>query len=108
MTKKEILAMKAGEELDGLVADILDLPKANYNLPAEKNYYSTSIFDAWQVEEKVKGLGLIEQYATHLLFLTSTFSMNAKDVIFALAHASPETRCKAALLAVKEKEEKNG
>lgn len=115
MTKKEILATKAGGGLDELIErEVFGWePKPTKDGDVQEYYrshfpsYSTDISYAWQVEEKVKKLGLIEQYASHLLILTSSFNMNAKDVIFALAHASPEKRCKAALLAVKEKEKEN-
>lgn len=98
MTRQEILAMKAGVELDEFVAETLGLSKANYNLPTETNHYSANASAVQKVEDKIIGLGLQSDYAVELIRLIGR-KPNSRLLSFALAHANPEIRCKAALLA---------
>ena len=61
--------------------------------------YATDISAAWQVEEKIKELGLTEQYGNKIAIIVLDDNTTARQRIFDAAHASPEMRCKAALLA---------
>lgn len=117
MNREQILAMEAGGELSQKVAEEIMKECYHQHWDGDKDSitclkcgesrfyhqrsqaYSTDISAAFQVEEKIKELKLIEQYANQLIFLATTLSMNARQVLFAVAHASPEIRCKAALLA---------
>lgn len=60
-------------------------------------FRSTDISATWQIEEKLKELGLTREYGQQLYTLTCMGSIIESDM-FLLAHASPEVRCKAALL----------
>lgn len=117
MTKEEILAMEAGQELDKLIAEnIFSFEvailgefqgKPIYHYLADIAYgevwdhlpkYSTDRLAAQQMEDKVIGLGLQGIYGKNLILLTDDQG-DANMKAFALAHASSEIRCKAALLA---------
>lgn len=65
-------------------------------------YYSTDIQAAWKVEEEIEWQGLQERYgeAMHGL-LESPFVPTSYFNFLDLLHASPEIRCRAALIAVK-------
>ena len=98
MTKEEILALEAGIKLDTIVAT--EIFKVIYS--QGQPYYSTDISAAWQVEERMKELELMKDYADELAFLVLHplgYDISAMEQVFAAAHASPEIRCKAALLA---------
>ena len=107
--------MKAGRELDALVAEKMMGWKYIPDKQERKSWistlwvnwkdskgttqllvpsYSTSIAAAWLVEERIKELGLEPEYSEALLDLTDASEH------FELIHASPEDRCLAALKAV--------
>lgn len=131
MTKEEILAMKPGRELSGLViVEVMGRRCAHVNLaPLNPNsvqhangaksrclacgykdynsffrrdflYCSISISDAWEVVEKMR----MELFSTRSRFLNAlqeqtrgeTWSLAWPDVFWSI---TPETICKAALLA---------
>jgi hypothetical protein len=67
----------------------------------ENKPYSTDIAAMWEVEEMIYQKGLAEKYITNLILITGSTG-------FHLVHASPADRCKAALLAVMDGEDKRG
>jgi hypothetical protein len=96
MTRDEVSAMKPGRKLDALV-DNLVMNRYEFTgkhgewvYPAPR---STNIAAAWEVEEMIYEKGLAEKYITNLILITGSTG-------FHLVHATPEQRCKAALLAV--------
>jgi hypothetical protein len=116
MTKKEILAMKPGRELDKVVGEIVFgyevkiflfqgfAPDPYYRTPSQygRTYeflpnYSTDISAAWQVVEKLfrEGYGLLMIGDVDKFTVILAADMNYK----AEAKTAPEAICKAALLA---------
>ncbi len=123
MTKEEILAMGADDDLDRLVAvEVMDLfcvyePPylgwANreywydmYGRPANVRGYSTDILSAWRVVEKLTDQNLF----CSLDYLREQHSRDGRGdwrcrvvqgvkIEFVCANAAPEAICKAALLA---------
>lgn len=65
--------------------------------------WSTRISAAWEVEEKIKTLRLHVEYSQALRQVV--MSTGEYVGLFDYIHATPEQRCKAALLAVLEEEE---
>ncbi|MDN4069954.1 hypothetical protein QYF50_18795 [Paenibacillus vini] len=57
--------------------------------------WSSDISAAWEVEEKIKEIGglMIGYYMTELMLIVRSNGFN-------MVHATPEQRCKAALLAI--------
>lgn len=105
MTKEEILAMKPGRELDRLIAEKVigvDFSKIDVDysfgapLPQYQicKPYSTDISAAWKMEESLikKGNNVSSRYTYEVINLTVGG--------FTAIHATPVTRCIAALLAV--------
>ena len=65
-------------------------------------YYSSEIQAAWEVEEEIERRGLQEQYGKAMDdLLESPFVPTSYFNFLDLLHASPEIRCRAALIAVK-------
>ena len=68
--------------------------------------YSTDIAAAWEMEEELQRRGLGTEYGMDLMALVVTpeTETGQKPFTFAFdtAHASPELRCKAALMTVRE------
>lgn len=112
LTKEQILAMKPGREMNRLIAETV-LRTGNTSSPvdfSEKDWfdyhhdiigvfhYSSNISDVWQVEEQIKKVSLTVEYTGALkqVVLSSGEYVGMFDFI----HATPEQRCKAALLAV--------
>lgn len=115
--KEAILAMEAGEPLDKIVhEEVMGLCVHKWGITeiGERRYfvtgkvcekcgasslfayfkYSTDNSSAWQVEEKIKELGLENKYIIAIIdILRTSYSF------FDFIHAKPEVRCKAALLA---------
>lgn len=113
-------SLKPGRDLDALVAERIfevqyELIHGDYCIEDPEDpiaylvcpEYSTNIAAAFQVEKRIKEMGISERYA---YFLVETVIPNSafgflnrgayeKD-IFAMVHASPEHRCIAALKAV--------
>lgn len=117
MTRDEILAMEAGPDLDALVAEItmgwhrsacwddgsfywLTTQTGHEKLKDWRFKPSQEIAAAWQVEERIKELGLTDKYSGELVKLIRLTI--GKGYFWDLAHAPPELRCKAALIAVGE------
>lgn len=70
---------------------------------AQLPYYSTDIAAAWEVEEKIKELGLQRKYAEALGIVIAESGHKGLYVEpFELIHATPEQRCLAALKAIGE------
>ncbi len=103
-----IQEIEAGRELDARVAErVMDNPPSYYQCPhfdykgrmlsfcscPELPHYSTDIAAAYQMEERIKELGLESEYSEALLDLTDASEH------FELIHATPEDRCRAALAA---------
>lgn len=72
----------------------------------EPRPYATSIYYAFQVEDRIAELGLQARYVINLAKLVDP-RVKQDDAIMSLwwnlVHASPEQRCRAALECVKEK-----
>ncbi|KAA1180677.1 BC1872 family protein [Paenibacillus sp. B2(2019)] len=120
LTREEILAMEPGPTLDEITAEIacgrkvrmlnevtnnsfkpqydkkvIDEGAGRYNIIPR---YSTDISAAWEVEERIKEMAIdaplyIGYYMTELQLIVGNKG-------FDMVHATPEQRCKAALLAV--------
>jgi hypothetical protein len=128
MTRDEVLAMKPGPGLSALVGEHVinecrhDFERCGPNfwnyqcrkcgmedsnfvkklhVVGENKPYSTDIAAMWEVEEMIYQKGLAEKYITNLILITGSTG-------FHLVHASPADRCKAALLAVMDGEDKRG
>jgi hypothetical protein len=71
-------------------------------IPAE------DIRDAWELEEKIKEMGLIDKYIYGFIdvvgFETVYYDgpMPTNEGLFQITHATPQQRCKAFLLAMME------
>lgn len=66
--------------------------------------YSANKADSWLVEEKIKQKKLEEAYGEALVEICKSIGVNRPSfsmLAFYLAHASPRTRCCAALVAVR-------
>lgn len=99
VTKEDILALKPGHELDRQIATKI------FHETRRKQWikcYSTSVSLAWELETKIAELGLSEEYSDWLteLALPLKGRLILRTTVFAIAHALPEIRCKAALLAL--------
>jgi hypothetical protein len=66
--------------------------------------WSKFIGEAYQLEEKIKENGLSSLYTIELLSIIGIPNILDPDEIFNLIHATPEQRCKAALLTILESE----
>ena len=62
--------------------------------------YSTEMEATWDMEEEIQRQGLTAEYGSYLIKLVPRGSIT--ENAFAMAHASPEIRCRAALLTVRE------
>jgi len=116
MTKKEILAMKAGRELNIKVAeDVMGCKVAHDEIFGDmENYsngvhstlqpYSEDISVAWQVMERLKGYHPRIEFNTYSQKWEAAFSARQADFSYPVASATtaPEAICKAALLALLE------
>ena len=67
----------------------------SFGIPA----YSTDLAAAWDMEEEIQRRGLVAEYGSALIGLLPHGDITANA--FAMAHASPEMRCRAALLTVR-------
>lgn len=113
MTRDKVLAMEPGIELDDEIRLMFGWTKyrekedgtfACWVTPEGKQWtypssgrlprYSTDISAAWEVEEKIKvmSIDVVRQYVSNI------YEVSGHG--FVAIHASPEDRCKAALLAV--------
>lgn len=126
MTRDEILNMSAGREMDALIYQCvfknrvevltskLDTSYKEYLIPSEETHYTTDIFDAWKVVER------LENQTPQTLCNISRISDNgtkeglkwhchlrvidgANTYFYAVAETVPLAICAAALLAVMEK-----
>ncbi|MEK5415122.1 BC1872 family protein [Paenibacillus sp. FSL L8-0708] len=102
LTREEILAMEPGQELSELVAvHVMDYEVGVVSLGHWEP--SENISAAWEVESIFdQDTPLREDYAIELhnvmgLMLHEPTTLNN---VYQFAHATPEQRCKAALLAV--------
>ena len=107
--------MEAGREMDALVAEkIFDRSvrviegayEYRHKLTKEDHWYlvpefSTDIAVAWLVEERIAELGLIKEYCMHLNEIANEHwdAGNRQSQRWQLIHATPEDRCRAALMA---------
>lgn len=102
--------MEAGPEMNAKVAtDVMEWTLLagdtwidNNNRIAHPNFRpSTSIAAAWLVEERIAELGLIKEYCDHMRLIVWPFQSHPAPLPLSWyqIHASPEDRCRAALLA---------
>ena len=110
------LTQQLHRELDAKIAELMGLPvKYHTNNPNNERFYyldvpdhngmcpdlphySRDISAAYQMEERIKELGLEEKYINRLIRLLG-ISAPYLDQLFILVHATPEDRCRAAVLA---------
>lgn len=116
MTKKEILSLKAGKELNIKIAEAVmrkryaeDETFGDMEIDSERVYgylqpYSEDILAAWQVMERMKGYNPRIEFDTHSQKWEAAFSIREADFTcpVVLADTAPEAICKAALLALLE------
>ncbi|OMD66025.1 hypothetical protein BSK62_13235 [Paenibacillus odorifer] len=107
LTREEILAMGIGNELDIEIAvTVMGRERDKFrsgwirlgDLSTYPKQYSKDISAAWEVEERIKEMAIdaplyIGYYMTELQLIVGNKG-------FDMVHATPEQRCKAALLAV--------
>lgn len=132
MTQEEILAMEPGESLDSLVAEKVmgwkwirpennaQFIQTSYAFNHEDGvaylYFhpSSEISAAWEVEERI--IAIAKEINPSVMNLCNFYIEKLRMVIiesntfctpFMLVHATPEQRCKAALLAVMDKEDES-
>lgn len=122
MTREQILAMEPGRELDALIADKVmgwkecgieglrtrtawgkpshfDCNDPRVRIPG----FSTDISAAWEVEVQFNQDSEVKSDYMIGLYMIVGLQPHLKpslDDLFLIAHATPEQRCKAALLAV--------
>ena len=116
MNKEEILAMKAGKELNIRVAETVmerrhtqDETFGDMEIDRQMVYsplqpYSEDISAAWQVMEQMKGYNPRIAFDTHSQKWEATFNIREANFTcpVVLADTAPEAICKAALLALLE------
>jgi len=116
MTTEEILALKAGRELNIRVAEAVmgrrytqdetfgDMEVDSQMVYSSLQPYSEDISAAWQVIEKMKGYNPRIAFDTHSQKWEATFNVGEADFTcpVVLATTVPEAICKAALLALLE------
>jgi hypothetical protein len=116
VTKEEILAMRAGKDLNITVAEKVmgnkfaqdetfgDMEVSEGMVYGYLQPYSEDITAAWQVMEKMKGYNPRVEFDTHSQKWEATFSVREADFTcpVVLAGTAPEAICKAALLALLE------
>ena len=100
----DIDKMEACRELDALVAERVMgwLKHERYGLISVPPY-STDISAAWQMEDRIAELGLIEEYCFQLNSIANAHldrDYFRQPQRWQLIHATPEDRCRAALKAV--------
>ena len=78
--------------------DHLDRQEERGICAEEECFFSEDIAAAMQVEDRIEELGLEETYINRLIRLLG-ISAPYLDQLFILVHASPEDRCRAAVLA---------
>lgn len=108
MTREEILALNENELDIAVAVEIFGHKRDRYrygwvelgNLSTYPKRYSRDISAAYEVEEKIKELGLQVKYTQALKLLIIGEGEYAG--MFDFIHATPEQRCKAALIAVLE------
>lgn len=128
-TREIIIALKPGRELDALVAEEVmgyaigdgqggyvvqkviilrpDDGSAEWLGDGQKQLprYSTDISVAFEMENHLEQIGLVDEYGFQVYAITEADETRAgirNTNMFKIVHASPEQRCKAALLAVLE------
>ncbi len=107
-------------ELDAVIAEkIFDRPSSYYHCPhfdkdgrilsfcscPDLPRYSRDIAAAMQVEERIKELGLIDEYCMHLNDIASMhvwYAEHPQPLMWEIIHATPEDRCRAAVMAAEE------
>lgn len=99
MTREEILAMKPGRVLDMRVAQFVIGGSWIDDVPD----FSTRLSAAWEVEEQIHKKRLNVEYCSALKQVVA--AKGEYVGLFDYIHATPEQRCKAALLAVLGEEE---
>lgn len=97
ITREEIMAMEPGQELDRLIAKkfMIDTYRE-----AEIKYFSTDITAAWEVAEKMRGIGMfLDIYIGENYYSVGGYSKKYQDEIERVEfNTAPEAICKAALL----------
>ena len=101
---KEIDEHVAGFEMDMCVM-VAVFGRKRRDFGYYRNKYSESIADAYQMEERIAELGLIDDYI--IILCASVYdkylieSIHDKSGLWHLTHATPEERCKAALMTAR-------
>ena len=108
MTKQDILSMKPGKELDGLIAEHIfgakwgiTPPDIDDNFGGEQilisffRNYSTNISDAWIVVDKIDTTFLVRKIGNK--WIARFYGSPRLEIFIAKANNAPEAICKAAL-----------
>jgi hypothetical protein len=95
------------EHIDGV--RFYDSARGGNQMP-EFPHSSTDIATAFEMEAEIERQGLAKRYAYELMQVLSFFESgkDIRDDFFALVHASPLDRCKAALRAAAARGERTG
>ena len=100
-----------GRELNMAVAEnVMEWPKWLWG----SMDFCEDIKATWMVEERIEELGLVHQYCINLVMVVCNYKQDYHAILrmgrglydeqlFAIIHASPEDRCRAALKAVEDK-----
>lgn len=109
MTREEILRLTPGRELDMLVeTKIMQTKKPPKGFYINPLHYSEDISAVWRAEQKIEKRKLLSRYVIALMKVVGVENRCPfSDIeMFSFIHASPADRCKAALLAVLEEDDK--
>lgn len=93
LTREQVMAMEPGQKLD----ELINLHFFKMDMVAHVPY-STEISAAREVEEWFAGTGITGRYAKRLKEVI--LAVKGECSTFDMVYATPEQRCKAALLAV--------
>ncbi len=108
MTREEILAMKPGQELDELIAIHVMERENNRTVWGQKPFTpSRQISAAWEVAERypIATIERVEIFVGNVEVKASLWEgFDYKEPVEVTAKTAPEAICKAALLAVMDKE----
>lgn len=105
MTRDEIIAMEAGQDLDFLISEkVLNLSVDEWNTRFFRNqtHYSTDIAAAWQVVVLRGQHWQVTRNGPKYNVILSWYTETGRIRVHAKAESAPLAICRAALLAVME------
>jgi len=107
---ERVMGWVIGEPVSGDPDGIPPRPSGgHFNYPVPVPSYSTDISAAYQMEERIKELGLIGEYCFYLNRIADAYwyAGEKQGRSWQLIHATPADRCRAALKATS-REDTNG